>query len=116
MRNTKREGESHPVRVRPRNGLNPPPARHEPQQNRSLSRGTRTKPAEGQEWKFRAKKVLGTGTFGVVQLALLEDGQEVAVKRVLQDAVYKNREMDIVRLLDHPHIVPVLHQFLARES
>ncbi|EKX34529.1 hypothetical protein GUITHDRAFT_158803 [Guillardia theta CCMP2712] len=52
----------------------------------------------------------GNGTFGVVYEAVLEEtGEKVAVKRVRQDPRFRNRELAIMRLLNHPNIVPLKH-------
>ncbi|KAL8556755.1 hypothetical protein ACS0TY_004281 [Phlomoides rotata] len=62
---------------------------------------------------FMAERVVGTGSFGVVyQAKHLEIGEAVAIKKVLQDRRYKNRELQIVRLLNHPNVVQLKHFFL----
>lgn len=51
-------------------------------------------------------KVVGNGSFGVVfQTKLVNTGEEAAIKRVLQDKRFKNRELQIMRLVRHPNIV-----------
>ncbi|CDH53318.1 pkinase-domain-containing protein [Lichtheimia corymbifera JMRC:FSU:9682] len=51
-------------------------------------------------------KVAGNGSFGVVyQAKLLRTGEEVAIKKVLQDRRFKNRELQIMRSVCHPNIV-----------
>ncbi len=37
----------------------------------------------------------------------------MAIKKVLQDKRYKNRELQIMRLLDHPNIVAFKHCFFS---
>lgn len=37
----------------------------------------------------------------------------MAIKKVLQDKRYKNRELQIMRLLDHPNIVALKHCFFS---
>ncbi|KAL8449702.1 hypothetical protein Emed_002957 [Eimeria media] len=57
-------------------------------------------------------QVLGNGSFGVVTEArCLETGDLVAIKKVLQDPRYKNRELDIMKELHHPNIVSLLDYF-----
>ena len=43
----------------------------------------------------------------------METGEIVAIKKVLQDKRYKNRELQILRLLDHPNIVSLKHCFYS---
>ena len=43
----------------------------------------------------------------------LETGETVAIKKVLQDKRYKNRELQIMRILDHPNIVALKHCFYS---
>eukprot|EP01046_Picozoa_sp_COSAG06_P045190 COSAG06_NODE_6214_length_3045_cov_13.855058_1_plen_230_part_00 len=52
------------------------------------------------------EKVIGNGSFGVVfQAYHKETGEVVAIKKVLQDRRFKNRELQIMRSLDHPNIL-----------
>ncbi|CAN4097373.1 unnamed protein product [Withania somnifera] len=61
-----------------------------------------------------AERVAGTGSFGVVfQAKCLETGESVAIKKVLQDKRYKNRELQIMRMLDHPNAVQLRHCFYS---
>uniref|UniRef100_A0A5B7A5V0 non-specific serine/threonine protein kinase n=1 Tax=Davidia involucrata TaxID=16924 RepID=A0A5B7A5V0_DAVIN len=63
---------------------------------------------------YMAERVVGTGSFGVVfQAKCLETGEAVAIKKVLQDKRYKNRELQIMRLLDHPNVVALKHCFFS---
>ncbi|KAL7203533.1 hypothetical protein ACSBR2_016754 [Camellia fascicularis] len=63
---------------------------------------------------YMAERVVGTGSFGVVfQAKCLETGEAVAIKKVLQDKRYKNRELQIMRLLDHPNVVQIKHCFFS---
>eukprot|EP00271_Cylindrocystis_brebissonii_P005090 TRINITY_DN17026_c1_g1_i1.p1 TRINITY_DN17026_c1_g1~~TRINITY_DN17026_c1_g1_i1.p1 ORF type:complete len:435 (+),score=96.23 TRINITY_DN17026_c1_g1_i1:352-1656(+) len=63
---------------------------------------------------YSAEKVVGNGSFGVVfQATCLESHETVAIKKVLQDKRYKNRELQIMRLLDHPNIVALRHCFFS---
>eukprot|EP00250_Pteridium_aquilinum_P006455 c16378_g3_i1 orf=353-979(+) len=61
---------------------------------------------------YMAERVVGTGSFGVVfQGKCLETGETVAIKKVLQDKRYKNRELQIMRLFDHANVVSLKHCF-----
>jgi serine/threonine protein kinase len=45
---------------------------------------------------------VGTGSFGVVFKAIkAETGECVAIKKVFQDKRYKNRELEILKILHH---------------
>uniref|UniRef100_A0A2P2LLI4 non-specific serine/threonine protein kinase n=1 Tax=Rhizophora mucronata TaxID=61149 RepID=A0A2P2LLI4_RHIMU len=63
---------------------------------------------------YMAERVVGHGSFGVVfQAKCLETGETVAIKKVLQDKRYKNRELQTMRLLDHPNIISLKHCFFS---
>jgi glycogen synthase kinase 3 beta len=51
-------------------------------------------------------KIVGNGSFGVVfQTKLSPSNEDAAIKRVLQDKRFKNRELQIMRIVRHPNIV-----------
>ncbi|GFZ09559.1 shaggy-like protein kinase 41 [Actinidia rufa] len=63
---------------------------------------------------YIAEHVVGTGSFGVVvQAKCRETGEIVAIKKVLQDKRYKNRELQIMQMLDHPNVVALKHCFFS---
>ncbi|OAY64371.1 shaggy-related protein kinase NtK-1-like [Ananas comosus] len=63
---------------------------------------------------YMAERVVGTGSFGVVfQAKCVESGETVAIKKVLQDKRYKNRELQIMQLLNHPNVVHLKHYFFS---
>ncbi|KAL9665455.1 hypothetical protein QQ045_020875 [Rhodiola kirilowii] len=66
---------------------------------------------------YMAERVVGTGSFGIVfQAKCLESGETVAIKKVLQDRRYKNRELQLMRLMDHPNVVSLKHCFFSTTS
>jgi len=68
-------------------------------------------------WTYTADKPLGSGSFGVVYRAVVnETGEHVAIKKVLQDKRYKNRELEIIRELRHPNVVELKHAFFTSED
>ena len=57
-------------------------------------------------------QVIGNGSFGVVyQARLCETDEMVAIKKVLQDKRFKNRELQIMRRLEHCNIVKLMYFF-----
>jgi len=57
----------------------------------------------------------GKGSFGVVYKAVTRgSGQVVAIKRVLQDPRYKNRELQIMKMVRHPNTVQLINSFYER--
>jgi kinase len=49
----------------------------------------------------------------IEQAKCVETGETVAIKKVLQDKRYKNRELQIMQLLDHPNVVHLKHHFFS---
>lgn len=69
-------------------------------------------PDRSTEVSYTDTKVIGNGSFGVVyQAKLCETGEMVAIKKVLQDKRFKNRELQIMRRLEHCNIVKLLYFF-----
>ncbi|XP_048549999.1 shaggy-related protein kinase kappa isoform X7 [Triticum urartu] len=67
-----------------------------------------------QSVSYIAEHVDGTGSFGLYfQAKCRETGEVVAIKKVLQDKRYKNRELQIMHMLDHPNIVGLKHYFFS---
>jgi serine/threonine protein kinase len=83
---------------------------------------TRSKPDTGSEQQisYSAERIIGNGSFGVVfQAAVVETGEIVAIKKVLQDKRFKNRELQIMRQLvkdPHSNIVALKHCFYSQVS
>ncbi|KAG2687903.1 hypothetical protein I3843_09G071000 [Carya illinoinensis] len=66
---------------------------------------------------YMAERVVGTGSFGIVfQAKCLETGETVAIKKVLQDRRYKNRELQLMRVMDHPNVISLKHCFFSTTS
>ncbi|KAG0190984.1 regulator of ime2 [Apophysomyces sp. BC1034] len=58
------------------------------------------------------RKITGNGSFGVVyQTRLVETDEDAAIKKVLQDRRFKNRELQIMRLVDHPNVCRLTSYF-----
>jgi len=59
----------------------------------------------------------GKGSFGTVYKALISgDNKIVAIKKVLQDPNYKNRELQIMKIVKHPNTVELLDSFYQKEK
>ncbi|CAF0795841.1 unnamed protein product [Didymodactylos carnosus] len=76
---------------------------------------TRGRGAEiSEEISYTDTKVIGNGSFGVVyQAKLVHTNEHVAIKKVLQDKRFKNRELQIMRRLDHQNIVQLKYFFFS---
>ncbi|KAF5302251.1 hypothetical protein FQA39_LY10290 [Lamprigera yunnana] len=71
-------------------------------------------PDRPQEVAYTDTKVIGNGSFGVVyQAKLCDTGEMVAIKKVLQDKRFKNRELQIMRKLEHCNIVKLKYFFYS---
>jgi len=63
---------------------------------------------------YCADSVVGNGSFGVVVRAtVMESNDVVAIKKVLQDKRYKNRELQIMQTLSHPNVVELKNSFFT---
>jgi serine/threonine protein kinase len=64
--------------------------------------------------KYTTSKIVGTGSFGsVFKATRLDSGEIVGIKKVYQDKRFKNRELQIMRLLDHTNIIKLHHCFMV---
>ncbi|EIM21598.1 Pkinase-domain-containing protein [Wallemia mellicola] len=65
------------------------------------------KSGDNVEISYTNCKVVGNGSFGIVFSAKLISPreEEIAVKKVLQDKRFKNRELQIMRIVNHPNVV-----------
>jgi len=78
-----------------------------------------TSPSQSSETiSYSAERIIGNGSFGVVfQASVVETGEIVAIKKVLQDKRFKNRELQIMRQLvkdGHSNIVALKHCFYSQ--
>lgn len=75
---------------------------------------------ESETINYDAQRMIGHGSFGAVFLAkIVETNEIVAIKKVLQDKRFKNRELQIMRQLarfPHPYIVTLRHHFVSKGS
>jgi glycogen synthase kinase 3 beta len=73
--------------------------------------------AARQTINYSTERVVGNGSFGVVfQATCLETGETVAIKKVLQDKRFKNRELQIMKMMGHPNVVDLQHCFFTQEK
>ncbi|KAJ0176099.1 hypothetical protein K1T71_008273 [Dendrolimus kikuchii] len=71
-------------------------------------------PDRPQEVSYTDMKLIGNGSFGVVyQAKLCDTGELIAIKKVLQDKRFKNRELQIMRRLEHCNIVKLKYFFYS---
>jgi serine/threonine protein kinase len=64
---------------------------------------------------YKAVKIVGNGSFGIVYEAVeVSSNETVAIKKVLQDRRYKNRELQVMQTLRHPNVVFLKHHFFTR--
>lgn len=65
--------------------------------------------------RYSAERVIGSGSFGVVYKAIqIQTRQTVAIKKVREDRRYKNRELQIMKVVKHPNIVSLLDCFYSK--
>eukprot|EP00040_Diaphanoeca_grandis_P001293 m.18053 g.18053 ORF g.18053 m.18053 type:complete len:395 (-) comp11811_c0_seq1:1056-2240(-) len=67
-----------------------------------------------QEISYTDTTVIGNGSFGVVfQVTMLATGEKAAIKKVLQDKRFKNRELAIMCVLKHVNVVDLKFYFYS---
>jgi glycogen synthase kinase 3 beta len=67
-----------------------------------------------ENYNYNALEVLGRGSFGVVyRVECVETKEIFAIKKVLQDRRFKNRELQILKELDHPNVVKYKQSFFT---
>ena len=65
---------------------------------------------------FHFKLVLGANTHYILQAKCLETGETVAIKKVLQDKRYKNGELHLMHVMDHPNAICSVEHVLGFEA
>ncbi|KAH0790498.1 CMGC family protein kinase [Histomonas meleagridis] len=66
--------------------------------------------------EFEKAIVIGKGTFGTVFKAQTADGKLYAIKKVLQDPHYKNRELSILKEVNHPNCLKLIDYYVTTEG
>lgn len=67
--------------------------------------------------QYTQSQMVGHGSFGVVfQTQLLPSNEIAAIKRVLQDKRFKNRELQIMKLVHHRNIVDLRYYFYTNND
>uniref|UniRef100_A0A0N4ZP10 Protein kinase domain-containing protein n=1 Tax=Parastrongyloides trichosuri TaxID=131310 RepID=A0A0N4ZP10_PARTI len=76
---------------------------------------TKRKPHdEAIEITYVVEKIIGNGSFGIVfKVKFPQTGESLAVKKVLQDRRYKNRELQVIRKLNHKNVVKLKYYFYS---
>ncbi|CAD8162968.1 unnamed protein product [Paramecium octaurelia] len=65
-------------------------------------------------YTYQNLKAIGSGSFGTVYKSkVIETGEIVAIKKVLQDKRYKNRELQILQELNHHNVVKLKHAYFT---
>ncbi|RCK54572.1 Protein kinase gsk3 [Candida viswanathii] len=73
-----------------------------------------TPSGETTQMNFIKSDVVGHGSFGVVyKIQLQPTNQIAAIKRVLQDRRFKNRELSIMKKLHHRNVIQLFYYFLS---
>ena len=90
------------------------------QQNQHHQQSSNSSNNNNNNISYSAERIIGNGSFGVVfEAKVVETGEVVAIKKVLQDKRFKNRELQIMRQLvkdPHPNIVALKHCFYSQVS
>ena len=67
------------------------------------------------ELLYTINQVVGNGTFGTVYGATVNKTNEiVAIKKVFQNVKYKNRELELMKVLKHPNVVSLRNYYFTK--
>ncbi|KAG8468297.1 hypothetical protein KFE25_013380 [Diacronema lutheri] len=67
---------------------------------------------EGGGTAYKIEKVVGNGAFGIVWKArAVDSGEVVAIKKVLLDRRYQNRELQMMKVMDNDCVVRLKHYY-----
>ena len=82
--------------------------------NNLMDNGNNGNDKKEQKFTFTAHKIIGSGSFGTVyQATIAETGETVAIKKVLQDKKYKNREHQILQIIDNENLIKLKQAFFT---
>lgn len=71
----------------------------------------KTSPRCVSHFTYSPINVVGKGAFGVVYTAMAQGGEVVAIKKVLLDPRFKNRELDIISVVHHHNCISMRDSF-----
>lgn len=83
-----------------------------PQSSRNAKKTIELNPTS----EFPKIKRIGSGTFGAVFEVEDSKGNLFAIKKVEQDPQYKNRELDILRNINHPNCLRLIKFYITHEG
>ena len=66
--------------------------------------------------EYSLVQTIGSGTFGAVFEVVDKLGRHFAIKKVVQDPHYKNRELDTLKKLNHPNCMRLIKSYFTREG
>ena len=78
------------------------------------TKGKKLNPAKKK--KYLNFKLVGAGTFGSVYRAKTQTGKVVAIKKVLQDPHYKNRELIMMKEIQSRYCIKMLDHFMTKRN
>jgi serine/threonine protein kinase len=79
-------------------------------------RGKALSTEKGSSGAYTTLEAVGKGTFGAVYKAKDSQGRVVAIKKVLQDKNFKNREQQILKMLDHPNVLCMRDSYFTQSG
>ena len=69
------------------------------------------------EISYLSTEVVGHGSFGVVSTTTIQEtNQMVAIKKVLQDRRFKNRELEIMKMVEHRNVITLMYFFYEKDE
>ena len=87
------------------------------QQRKTTVQNSTTNTLQNPPIKYQIDGVAGKGTFGTVYYGHVKTtGEKIAIKKVLQDKRYKNRQLQILKMVENSNVLEMRDHYMSVEG